>query len=202
MFNLRRKGKMELEQALKERRTVRKFTQEPLSDEILRALIDAARLASCARNDQRLRYAVVRTPEKVKALFPLTAWAGAVAPRRDPVPGVSAPTAFIAVLGKRSEAQTALLQADCGAAIQTLQLAAWGRGIGCCWMGAIDREAIRRLLELPEELSVLYVVALGYMAERPVSEDVEDPAQVKYYLDDDDLLHVPKLSVDALACWK
>ena len=202
MSNLRSQGKMELEQALKERRTVRKFSQEPLNDGILRSLIDAARLASCARNDQRLRYAVVRTPEKVKALFPLTAWAGAVAPRRNPVPGVSAPTAFIAVLGKTSEAQSALLQADCGAAIQTLQLAAWGRGVGCCWMGAIDRKAIHELLELPEELSILYVVALGYMAERPVSEDVDDPAQVKYYLDDGDLLHVPKLSVDALTCWK
>ncbi len=69
-------------------------------------------------------------------------------------------------------------------------------------MGAIDRRAIHELLELPAELGILYVVALGYMAEHPVSEDVDDPARVKYYLDADDLLHVPKLSVDALVCWK
>ena len=193
---------MELEQALKERRTVRRFTQTPIPEEELRSLIDAARLASCGRNDQRLRYIVVRTPEIVNTLFTYTAWAGSVAPRRDPVPGVSSPTAFIVVVGKNEVAQTPLLQADCGAAVQTIQLAAWGKGIGCCWMGAIDRQKIHDLLEMPEEDAVLYVIALGYAAEKPVSEDIDDPQKVKYYLDDEDLLHVPKLTVDAITSWK
>ena len=55
---------------------------------------------------------------------------------------------------------------------------------------------------LPEETAILYIVALGYAAEKPVSEDVKDPEQVKYYLDDNDLLHVPKLSVETLTSWK
>ena len=193
---------MELEQALKERRTVRRFTQTPIPEEELRSLIDAARLASCGRNDQRLRYIVVRTPEVVNTLFTCTAWAGSVAPRRNPVPGVSSPTAFIVVVGKTDVAQTPLLQADCGAAVQTIQLAAWGKGIGCCWMGAIDRQKIHDLLEMPNEDAVLYVIALGYAAEKPVSEDIDDPQKVKYYLDDADLLHVPKLTVDAITSWK
>ena len=193
---------MELAQVLKERRTVRKFSQEPLTDELLRGLVDAARLASSAGNRQRLRYAVVRTPENVKALFPFTAWAAAVKPRRNPVPGVSAPTAFIVILGKTADSQTPLVQTDCGAAAQTIQLAAWDRGIGCCWMGAIDRAAIHALLGLPEELSVLYVMALGFMAERPVYEDTADPEHLDYYLDGNDQLHVPKLSVEALTVWK
>ena len=98
---------MELERALKERRTIRRFTRRAIPDGLLYSLIDGARLASCARNDQRLRYVVVRTPEKVNALFPHTAWAGAVAPRRNPVPGVTAPTAFIVVLGNAAEAKMA-----------------------------------------------------------------------------------------------
>ena len=193
---------MELKQVLKERRTVRRFSQTPIPDEELRGLIDAARLASCARNDQRLRYVVVRTPERVNEIFKFTAWAGAVAPRRNPVPGVSAPTAFIVVTGKKEEAETPLLQTDCGAAIQTIQLAAWEKNIGCCWMGAINRGEIHALLELPEESAILYIIALGYAAERPVHDDTDDPGKVKYYLDDEDLLHVPKLTVEAVATWK
>ena len=193
---------MELEQVLRERRTVRRFLQTPIADAELAHLIDMARQASCGRNAQRLRYTVVRTPELVKKIFPHTAWAGSVTPRRNPVPGETAPTAFIAVTGPAAEAQTTILQADCGAAIQTIQLAAWERQIGCCWMGAIDRKAIHALLELPEETAILYIIALGFSAEKTVSEDVSDPEQVTYYLDDNDLLHVPKLSVETLTSWK
>ena len=193
---------MELKQVLKERRTVRRFSQTPIPDEELRDLIDAARLASCARNDQRLRYVVARTPELVNAIFKFTAWAGSVAPRRNPLPGVSAPTAFIAVIGKKEESDTPLLQTDCGAAIQTIQLAAWEKNIGCCWMGAINRQEIHALLGLPEESAILYIIALGYAAEKPVHDDTDDPGKVKYYLDDEDLLHVPKLTVEAVTTWK
>lgn len=193
---------MELQQVLKERRTVRRFSQTPVPDEELRALLDAGRLASCARNDQRLRYTVVRTPELVNRIFTFTAWAGSVTPRRDPVPGMTAPTAFIVVTGKKEEASSPLLQTDCGAAIQTIQLAAWEKGIGCCWMGAIDRQAIHSLLELPGDCAILYIIALGYAAEKPVHDDIDDPGKVKYYLDDNDLLHVPKLTVDAITSWK
>ena len=193
---------MELEQALMERRTVRRYTQTNIPDDELFFLIDAARRASCARNDQRLRYVVIRTPELVNAIFPHTAWAGAVTPKRNPVPGHSAPTAFIAVTGAAAEADSPLLQTDCGAAIQTIQLAAWGKGIGCCWLGSIDRKEIHTLLELPSDTAILYLIALGYAAEKPVSEDIDDPGKVKYYLDDQDLLHVPKLSVKSLTVWK
>lgn len=193
---------MELETVMRERRTVRRFLQKPLSDEELKHLIDMARLASCGKNAQRLRYVVARTPELVKQIFPHTAWAGAVAPRRNPVPDVTAPTAFIAVLGNAADAAQPLLQADAGAAIHTIQLAAWEKGIGCCWMGAIDRKAIHALLELPEETAILYIVALGYAGEKPVYEDVDDPEKITYYLDDNDQLHVPKLTVEAISSWK
>ena len=94
------------------------------------------------------------------------------------------------------------MQTDCGAAIQTIQLAAWGKGIGCCWLGSIDRKEIHTLLELPSDTAILYLIALGYAAEKPVSEDIDDPGKVIYYLDDQDLLHVPKLSVKSLTVWK
>lgn len=193
---------MELLQVLKERRTVRKFSQKMIPDEELYHLIDMGRLASSGANSQRLRYVVIRTRELVEAVFPLTAWAASVTPRRIPEPGVTAPVAFIAVTAAAELAQDPIVQTDCGAAIQTIQLAAWERGIGCCWMGAVDRKKIHALLELPQETAILYLIALGYAAEKPVSEDTADPGKLKYYLDDNDLLHVPKLNVETLTQWK
>jgi len=192
---------MELSTAIKERRTVRRFSQKPVSDAEIRQLIDAARLSSCARNSQRLRYVAARSPEIAAAIFPHTAWAGSVKPHRTPVAGVNAPVAYIAVTAPAEECKDTMLFADSGAAIQSIQLAAWKMGIGCCWLGAIDRPAISRILALPESVNLLYLVAIGYAAEKPVYDDITSSDAIKYYLDDNDLLHVPKLTVDTITEW-
>ena len=192
---------MEFSTVIKERRTVRRFSQKPVSDAEIRQLIDAARLSSCARNSQRLRYVVARSPEINDRIFPHTAWAGSVKPHRTPTAGVDAPTAYIAVIAPASECGDTMLFADSGAAIQSIQLAAWDMGIGCCWLGAINRPAISEVLALPDSMSLLYLVALGYAGEKPVYDDVECADSVKYYLDDNDLLHIPKLTVDAITQW-
>ena len=61
-------------------RTYRRFKQEPISEEVLRAIISNASKASCSRNSQVLRYAVVSSPEKVAEMQPLAKWAGALPP--------------------------------------------------------------------------------------------------------------------------
>ena len=182
---------------MRERRTIRRFEQRPVPDADIRTILDCARYASCAANMQRLRYIVVRTPATVKAVFDTAAWGAMVRPRRTPVWGVSAPPCFLAVT---SPAENLLaVEADAGAAIQTIEYAAWSLKLGCCWIGSFDRERCHALLELPEERRILYLVALGYPAESPVAE--ETTGSVRYYLDDADVLHVPKYSVDDLTIW-
>ena len=61
---------------------------------------------------------------------------------------------------------------------------------------------IHALLGFPEDRAIIYIIALGIAAEKPVSEDVDDPSKVTYYLDENDLLHVPKLTVEAITDWK
>lgn len=189
---------MEFAELLK-RRTIRQFTQEPLTKEELRAILNAARLASCASNKQRLRYLVATEPELVGRILPHTAYASLVRPHRDPVPGRTAPVAFIAVLCSCEPGP--LLHADAGAAIQSMEFAAWERGIGCCWIGSHKREAVAEILNVPEPERILYLVALGHPAESPVSEDVTDESDISYYLDSLNTLHVPKLTVDAITKW-
>ena len=193
----RREDDMELIELLKSRRTIRRFRQRRVSDDELRKIFDCVRFASCAANMQRLRYMAVRSPELVRALFDTTGWGAMVRPNRTPEWGRTAPLCFVAVTGPADAALA--LEADAGAAIQTLEYAAWSLGIGCCWIGSFDRERCRALLKLPQDRRILYLVAVGYPAESPVAEDAS--GSVRYYLDDADVLHVPKLPADGLVSW-
>jgi len=188
-----------LSNALLQRRTIRLYRQEPISETDLRYMIDAARLTSCAANLQRLRFVVVRTPSLVNQVLGYTAWAAYVRPARTPKAGESGPAAFIGVIGPRDS--NALVHADAGAAIQSMQLAAWTRGLGCCWIASVEREPVEKLLDIPVEQSLLYVVAVGYPAEQPVSEDVSEKDDRKYYLDEQGTLHVPKISLEDVSRW-
>ena len=181
------------------RRTIRRFEQRIVPDEELRHLIDMARFASCGSNKQFLRYIVIRQPEAVKAVFETTRWAGLVAPRRTPVWGVDAPLCFIAVT-MPVDAENAIRHADAGAAIQTIQLAAWERGLGCCWFASFDPAKVAEITGLAAGYKVLYLIAAGYPAESPVSETAVD-GNVDYYLDAEDVLHIPKLPVDEITEW-
>ncbi len=190
---------MDIEKALLERRTIRFYQQKPVPQEDLRFMIDAARQTSSASNLQRLRFVVVTTPSTVLEVLSKTAWAGLVKPRRTPVAGVTGPAAFIAVTAP--ENANGIVYADAGAAIQSMQLAAWSKGLGCCWIGSIDKAAMKQILQVPEGREVLFVVSVGYPAESPCSEDVPSADKVAYYLDDANRLHVPKLAVEAISTW-
>lgn len=191
---------MDLIQALKGRRTIRRFRQEAVPKEELEFIIDMARRAAQAANLQHLRYTVVTAPELAEAIFHRTAWAAYVKPRRTPVWGRTAPPCFIAVTACGAESR--FREVDAGAAIQTLLLAAYGRGLGCCWIGAFERDRVSELLELPAGEALLYLVAVGYPDEEPLSEEVAADESIKYYLDDRDRLHVPKIRLQDLIRWR
>ena len=63
---------MDFTEVIKSRRSIRKFTDEPISDEILERILDAGRLAPTWANLQGTRYIVVKNPDKVKAVAEAT----------------------------------------------------------------------------------------------------------------------------------
>lgn len=179
---------MKVIEAIRARRTIRFYRQTPIPAGMLRELVDAARVAPSAANLQPLEFVAVDDPEIVSEIFPTLGWAGYVAPSRNPPEG-KRPVAYIVVL-LNQDIRPSGGQHDVGAAVENLILAAWDRGIGCCWMTSANREEVRRILGIPAHLEIDCVVSLGYPAEHPVAEDMTD--SVKYYLDDRGELHVPK----------
>lgn len=179
---------MKVYEAATQRRTIRKFKQQLVERKLLEKYVDAARLAPTTSNMQPLKFMIVDNPHKAAAVFEHVKWAGYIAPAGNPKEG-ERPVAFIVILAD-TEIKKAGYELDAGAAAQSIFLTAWEDGIGTCWMGAIDRDKIREVLSIPEQYVINTVVALGYMAEHPVAEDIQD--SVKYYKDGQGVLHVPK----------
>ncbi len=183
---------MELAQAVVKRRSVRLFKQDEIPDDVILDLVKMASCASSAGNFQPLRYIVIKSKKKLEEVFGAAAWAAQVRPHRNPEWGKTSPKAFIAVVAKRaSDSENHSAAIDAGAAIQILQLAATDKGLGSCWIGAFNKFKINEILGLSGEFC-LFLIALGVPAEAPVMERVSLGQSVKYYLDSDNVMHVPK----------
>ncbi|HBG26397.1 MAG: hypothetical protein A2Y10_06490 [Planctomycetes bacterium GWF2_41_51] len=178
---------MEIINLIKSRRSIRRFSQEKLDRNFLIELVDAARCAPAGANIQSLEYVVVDEPQVCDKVFDCLAWAGHVKPKRNPLPN-QRPTAYIVVLSDTEIKKDA--HVDAASAIENILLAAWGKGVGSCWLGSVDRIKLLGILNIGEKYQIDSVVALGKPAETPVMEDAGEGT--KYYLDDKDVLHVPK----------
>ncbi len=193
---------MNLSDAIKNRRSIRRYKQKPVEDRLLLELIDSARFAPSASNLQQLRYIAITSPGTVKNIFLQTGWGGSVKPKRSPEWLKDAPLSFIAVIAPAESVKNFKhIYADAGAAIQNILLKAVELGFGTCWIGSF-KEEVNSILGLGPDTAVMYLVAVGYPDESPIQEDIGNGDSIKYYLDDKDVIHVPKLKVDAITQWK
>lgn len=170
------------------RRTIRKFKQTELTKEQLKAYINAARLAPSGANLQPLKYVSIHSKNAVDAVFNEVKWAAYLAPNYTPKKD-EVPTAYIAICVD-TEISKAPCEVDIGLAAENMMLAALEDGVGSCMMGAINRENISAILNLPEHLTLAYVIALGFSAENPTDTEIQGD-DVKYFLRDGRLT-VPK----------
>jgi nitroreductase len=179
---------MDILEAIKSRRSIRRFSQEKLDRNFLIELIETARCAPAGANVQSLEYIIVDDASVCEKVFDTLAWAGHVRPKRNPQPG-QRPVAYIVVISDTEIKKEA--HVDAAAAIENILLAAWSKGIGSCWLGSIDRIKLLEILNIGEKYQIDSVIALGRPAEKPVMEDAATE-NAKYYLDGNDVLHVPK----------
>ena len=179
---------MKIYEAITNRRTIRRFKQQAIDAAILERIVDAGRLAPSGANCQPVEFVLVTEPQLCQQVFTTTSWAGRVTPRRTPKPGQE-PMAWVVVL-LNSERGPVAAKADAAAAIENMLLAALEEGIGSCWIGSVERKKVAKLLSIPGHCEIDSVVAFGYPDESPVAEETDE--DIAYYLDDKDVLHVPK----------
>lgn len=175
--------------AIKKRRSIRRFKQKAISFKILEKLVDAARLAPSAANLQPCEFIIVNDKEKCQAVFLCTRWAGYLKEQGAPTQGVK-PTAYIVILINKEKPQHALSTADAAAAIENILLAATEEKLGSCWIGSLDKDKLKQILNIPDNCIIDSVVALGYPAEKSYAEDLV--SDIKYWKDTKGNMHVPK----------
>lgn len=180
-------------------RTCRRFTGEALDRETLAALVNAARLAPCSRNMQRLRFMLVTSDAKKTELFSLIVLGGKLKPEQR-AQAHQHPRGYIAILGPQEMEPFCLM--DVGIAAQSIHLAATDLGLGCCMVGAFNRPAVNALFGVSKsaDQDVKLVLALGKPDEqhRVVAPAGPSEHELSYFRDDLDTHCVPKLSLNEL----
>ena len=151
---------MDLFKAIKERRSIRKYTDKPIDDSALETMLDAARWAPNAGNYNAWRFIVIKSPAQNKQLLHFC-------------PGLNeVPAATVLVCSKPKQKKLAdkvrlMYMADCAIASQNIVLAAYSMGIGSCVVVSFADVALRQILNIPENVYPFMLVTLGYPSETP-----------------------------------
>jgi len=179
-----------LRELLLKNRSYRRFTQRnKLNQAQLENLIELSRYAPSAANLQNLRFHLIHTEKDCELLYPALKWAGYLRYWDGPEPG-ERPAAYIIILAPCNA--TRFHHTDSGIVAQTIMLGAAEQGLGGCILASVDKDAVHEAFNLPDELDILLVLALGYPAEQVVIEDVIDPDDIEYWRDEAGIHHVPK----------
>jgi nitroreductase len=166
---------MDVYEAILTRRSIRKFTGEPVSDEDLQKILRAASYAPSAHNCQPWHFIVVRDPARLAEI-------GEKHPYAKMLPGAGC---GIVVAGDKSAQKlTGFLVEDCSAAIQNILLAAHGLGLGTVWCGVYPvprlTKVISSILKLPDHIVPVGLIALGHKAQERQTDERFNPSKVHY----------------------
>lgn len=163
---------MDAIEAILTRRSIRKYTQDPVSEETIEKLLEAAMAAPSAGNQQPWHFIVIRDREILDEIPKLHPYAQMVK---------EAPVAIVVCGDERSVKYKIYWPQDCAAATQNLLLAAHAQCLGAVWCGVYPNEErvspLRELLHIPEYIFPFSLVAIGYPGEEKPSANRYDTSR-------------------------
>jgi len=166
---------METLEAIYTRRSIRQFKKESVSQENIDRLIRAGMQAPSARNTQAWQFIVIDDRRILNGVMDFHPFAAMLS---------EAPLAVAVCGDKRGEAQEGYLAVNCAAATQNILLAAHTLELGAVWIGIYPRknriQQLSELLQLPDFILPVSLVALGYPAEYKQAIDRFDRAKVHF----------------------
>lgn len=147
---------MDAMEAIRQRRSIRKYTGDPVPREALETIVDAGRLAASGYNAQPWEFIVVTDPTMLEKIR-IRSW-------------MDKATAVIAVV---LDQEKRYWQEDGAAAIQNMLVATTALGYGACWVQGDTRrheERIKPILNIPADKYLVSLVSVGVPAENPTVE--------------------------------
>jgi nitroreductase len=163
---------MDLLEAIHGRRSVRRYKKDLVEDEKLEKVLEACRAAPSSHNGQPWEFIIIKQRETLKAISKEATFGQFLS---------NVPMGVAIVLNPK-ESET-FHMVDGGILTQNFALAAHALGLGTCWVGTMNRDKAKEILNIPKEKILLTVLPLGYPDEQP-------PARPRKPLKD--LLHQEK----------
>jgi len=164
---------MDALEAIRTRRSIRRYQAQPVPEELIAHLLEAAVAAPSAGNQQSWQFLIVDERELLDGLRKASPYAAMLK---------EAPLAILVCGDLQREKYKGFWVQDCVAATMNILTAARALGLGSCWTAlhpAEDRtEAVRRLLNLPSSIIPLNIIALGYPNEEKPQPMRSDPARI------------------------
>ena len=163
---------MELLKLLQSRRSIRKYTDEHISDETLEKILQAGLLAPSSRAIYPVELVAVRDKEMLSKLSECKAAGAAMLKYAD---------AAIVVVGDTAKSDAWI--EDCSITMTLMMLEATEQGVGNCWVqcrgrqtseGTSTGERIKSLLDIPDNFGVLAILSLGMPAEELAPRELPD----------------------------
>jgi nitroreductase len=145
---------MNVYDALRTKRAVRKFLDQPLPEELINKILNAGRHSQSSKNEQAWKFIAIQDKAILRALSMCGEWAGHIA-------GAALAVAILTP-DPAAKFQTMF---DAGQAAAFMQLAAWELGIGSCPASIYESEKAREILKFPQELHLRVTLSFGYPAE-------------------------------------
>ncbi len=143
---------MDVSKAIRSKRAVRKFSDQPVPDEVIHQILDAGRRSQSSKNTQPWEFVVVRDRETLKALAQTGTYASHLA---------GAAFAVVLVGAERSIS----VSFDLGQTSSYLQLAAWELGVGSCIATLHREDDAKAVLGIPAERYAAMSLSFGYPAD-------------------------------------
>lgn len=178
---------MDCLQAIESRRSVRKFKEQEVSDEILMKILNAGRLAPTGGNMQPWEFIVVREKEAIEKIVETT-YIGFKKESSNRQNWIKTAPVLIVVccdykrtVARYGEAGKKIAFVDTAAAIENMILSAVALGLGSCWVCGYDEKELSKLLSIPESVELAAVLPLGYPESVPSSPNKFSLEEIIHY---------------------
>ena len=145
---------MDVTTAIRTRRSVRRYKKKDIPDNVLKEILEAARLAPSAANRQAWELIVVKDPEQKAGLVPFC----------KNQKFVEECSVFLVAV---EDPQQKWSRVDVSIMMDHITLTAHEKGLGTCWIGAFDKEKVGEALGVPGNRTVAVCLTLGYPDESP-----------------------------------
>jgi nitroreductase len=145
---------MDILEAVRTIRVVRRFRSDRLPDDVLDRILHAGRRAGSSKNSQRWDFVVVREPDTLRALSKVGRYAGLLA-------GSNVAIALVTPDPRHASAPLSVMW-DLGRAAQNMVLAAWADGVGSCPITVYEHERCREILGIPADRYCEFILGMGW----------------------------------------